>query len=93
MQNIMKSPVYSRMSQDSVAGTATGYGLDGPGRDFPRQSRPAPGPIHPSIKWVPGILPKDTVTGSAVDHPPILALSLKNEYCSCNRTLCRHGLF
>jgi hypothetical protein len=38
---------------DSVAGIATGYGLDGPDieyrfrRDYPHLSRPALGPIHP----------------------------------------------
>jgi hypothetical protein len=46
--------------QDSSVGIVTGYGLDGLGiesrwgRDFSHLSRPALGPIHPPVQWVPG---------------------------------------
>ena len=58
------STIYILISgQDSSVGTATRYGLDGPGiescwgRDSPQPSRPDLGPTQPPIQWVPGIFP------------------------------------
>jgi hypothetical protein len=48
-------------SRDSVVGTATRYGLEGPGiesrwgRDFPHLSRPAPAPTQRPVRRVPGL--------------------------------------
>jgi len=47
------------VDRDSVGGIATRCGLDGPGiesqwgRDFPHLPRPALGPTHPPIQFVP----------------------------------------
>jgi hypothetical protein len=46
--------------RDGAVGTATRYGMDGPGiesrwrRDFPQLSRPALGPTQPPTQWVSG---------------------------------------
>ena len=53
--------VVTLRSRDSVAGTATRYGLEGPGieyrlgRDFPHLSRPALRPTQPLMQWVQGL--------------------------------------
>jgi hypothetical protein len=45
----------------SVVGTATAYGLDGPGiesrwrRDFPHLFRPVLRPTQPPVQWVPSL--------------------------------------
>ena len=58
------------VGQDSVVGTATRYGLDGPriesrsGRDFPQPSIPALGSTQPPVRWVPGLFPGDKAAGA-----------------------------
>jgi hypothetical protein len=57
-------------------GTATGYGLDGPGiesrwgRDFPHLSRPVLGSTQPPIQWVPGFSWGKERPGRAADPSP-----------------------
>ena len=66
-----------------IVGIATRYGLDGPGiesqwdRDFPHLSRPALGPTQPPMQWVPGLSQGVKRPGRGTDHPPHLALRLK----------------
>ena len=62
--------------RDSIVGTVTRYGLDGPGiesqwgRDFPHSSTPVlgpPGPLYNRYRvWFPGVKRPDC----RVDHPP-----------------------
>ena len=62
-------------SRESVAGTATRYGLDGPGiesrwggRDFPHPSTPALRPTQAPIQWVESF-PGEKRPGRGVEHP------------------------
>ena len=63
------------MGRDSADGTATRYGLDGPGieswwwRGFPHPTRPALGPTQPPIQWVPALFPGVKRPGRGIDHP------------------------
>jgi hypothetical protein len=51
------------VGRDSSLGTATRYGLDGPGvespwrRNFPHPPRPIVGPTQSPVQWVPGLFP------------------------------------
>jgi len=69
---------YKHMGRDNSVGTATRYGLDGPGiesrweRDFLQPLRPALGPNQPPMRGVPGL-------SRALTTHPNLALKLKKE--------------
>ena len=75
---------FGRSGPGSVVGTATGYGLDGPGmesrwgRDFPHLSRPVLGPTQSPIKWVPGLSRGKKRRGPDADpSPPSSAVVMK----------------
>ena len=65
-----------KMGRDNVDSIATRYGLDGPviefqwGQGFLHPSIPLLGPTHPSIQWVPGVLPGVKRQGRGANHPP-----------------------
>jgi hypothetical protein len=74
-------------SQDSVAGIATGYGLDGQGvgvrvpvgsKDFSTSSRSALGATEPPIQWVLGALsPGVKRPRREADHSPPASFEVK----------------
>jgi len=82
-QNMLLPPV--NCGPGSVVGIATGYGLDGPGieswwgRDFPHTSRPALGPTHPPVQWVPGLSRGKERPGRDADSSPPSSVVVKKE--------------
>jgi len=64
-------------SRDSSVGTATRYGLDGPGiesrwgRDFPHLSRPALRLTQPPVQWIPCLSRGQSGRGVALTSHPI----------------------
>ena len=70
--------------QDSSAGIATDYGLDGaglnPGGDeIFRPSRPALGPTQPPVKWVLGLSRVKVRPGRGADHSPPSSAAVMEE--------------
>ena len=68
---------HSTLGPGSSVGTATNYGLDGPGSHPGRDeifhpSRPALGPTQPPVKWVPGLSRGSGVRGVGLTHHPHL---------------------
>jgi hypothetical protein len=79
-----RSPVCIFCVYHSTVGTAIGYGLDGPGieypwgRNFPHQSRLALGPTQPPVQWVPGLSQGKERPGLDADpSPPSSAVVMK----------------
>jgi len=74
---ILLKYIGGQVGRDSSVGTATRYGLDGPGietrwgRDFLHPSRPALRPTLPPIQWVPGLSRGQSGRGVAlITHSP-----------------------
>ena len=61
----------------TTGGRAACYGLDGPGIEswwgwyFPHPSRPAPEPMRPPVKWVPGVFLRGSSRGVELTTRPI----------------------
>ena len=77
--------LFTHLGPGSIVGMATAYGLDGPGiesrwgRDFPHLSRPALRPIHPPVKWVPGLSRGKVRPGRDADPSPPSSAEVKNK--------------
>jgi hypothetical protein len=92
------------MSQDSVVGIATGYGLDdrgwssSPSRGknflFSTASRPDLGPTQPPIQWVLGALSLGVKRqGHEADHSPPTSAKVKKMWIYTNHSLmCLHSV-
>jgi hypothetical protein len=86
---------------DSAVGTATCYGLKGPGienrwgRDFTLPSRTALGLTQPHVQYKYRVKFSEVMRlGRGDDQPPNLAPRLKKEYsCFSTPTLILHGPF
>ena len=71
---------------DGSVGTATRYGLHGPGIEsrwgaiLPHTPIPALGPTQPPVQCVPGLFQGVKAVGASRRHPPHLTQSLKKEY-------------
>ena len=68
----------------SSVGTATDYGLEGPGSnsvgdEIFRPSRPALGPNQPPVKWLPGLSRGKVRPGRAADHSPASSAAVLEE--------------
>ena len=68
----------------SSVGIATDYGLDGPRiesqwGEFFRPSRPALGPTHPPVQWVPFLSRGKVRPGRPAGHPPPSSAAVMEE--------------
>jgi hypothetical protein len=86
-----------------VVGTATRYGMDGPGieswwgRDFPHLSRPALGPTQSSIQWVPRLSrgkaagawpwPPTTSNAEVIERVELYIYSPLLAFMACDRVI------
>ena len=89
-----QSSLFTSLGLVNVFGTATRYGLDGPGidsqwgRDFPHPSKPAFGPTRPPIQRVLGHSRGLTRRGVALITHLHLAPKLKKEWSEPLLPLC-----
>ena len=74
--NFSMLEIFTVRGRDSSVCIATSYGLDGPGieslwgRDFPHPYRPALGPTHSPIQWLPDLFPGVKQPERGADHSP-----------------------